>query len=63
MKSCGFLLRIFLAIVLGMCVFSCNCEAASACPPRAVRMLAPEGVKCVCLDAFYGEKCQFRGKI
>ncbi|CAB4026390.1 Hypothetical predicted protein [Paramuricea clavata] len=61
MKSCGFLLRIFLAIFLGMCVFSCNCEAESVCPPRAVGMLAPEGVKCVCQDAFYGEKCQFRG--
>jgi hypothetical protein len=26
-------------------------------------MFTLEGVKCVCKDAFYGEKCQFQGKM
>ena len=63
MEACGILLRIFVAIFLGICVFSCSCDAASACPVRAVRQFTPEGVKCVCMDAFYGDKCQFRGKL
>jgi hypothetical protein len=63
MEACGFLLRIILAVFLGICVFSCSCDAASPCPVRAIRVFTLEGVECVCKDAFYGEKCQLRGKM
>ncbi|CAB3994665.1 rho-related GTP-binding isoform X2 [Paramuricea clavata] len=39
-----------------------SCDAASPCPVRTIGIFTLEGVKCVCKDAFYGEKCQFRAQ-
>ena len=39
--------------LLGICVFDTFVCEHTHCL----------GVKCVCKDAFYGEKCQFRGKM
>ena len=63
MRLCEFLLLIFTTVFICVDVFACKCFAARLCPVRAIALDAPEGVKCVCEDEFYGDKCQFRGKI
>jgi hypothetical protein len=63
MKACGFLLLNFLAIFLGICAFSCSCDAASPCPVRTVRMwyVHTRGYQIRLQGRIYGE--QFRGKM
>ena len=58
MRSCEVLLLAFVAFLLINA-----CVAKKVCPERAIAVETPEGTLCLCSQGYFGENCQFKGKI